>query len=218
MADDKVVQYRELPLSGRLRTADDPAELISSDGKVNIVDFQTLQNIRPKGSHLQGIGGTTKVNTTVLGNPQIKNMFQFRKDSPAESNVLVAARDSNGLNQKVYKNGAAIPSAEDFTATAVFTDTAGYGVPQFSTAPGEKAIHCNGKDTAIWGGSEMKPIGFIDQDPNGTYKNDYTEQVKKALTDSNNIATLHRRSDTADAATMLLLHLDNNVTDSSPTT
>jgi len=215
MADDKVVQYRELPLSGRLRTADDPAELISSDGKVNIVDFQTLQNIRPKGSHKQGIGGTTKVNTTVLANPQVKSMFQFRKDSPAESNVLVSARDSNGLNQKVYRNGTAIPSAGDFTATALFTDSTGYGNPMFSTAPGEKLIYCNGKDTAIWGGSEMKPIGFIDQDPNGTYKYDYTEQVKNSLTDSNNIATLHRRADTVDAATMALWHFDNSPNDAT---
>src|SRR3990172_5771051 len=102
MADDKVVQYRELPLSGRLRTADDPAELISSDGKVNIVDFQTLQNIRSKGSHKQGIGGTNKHNTTVLANPQVKSIFELRKDSPAESNFLVSKRDFNGLNQKLY--------------------------------------------------------------------------------------------------------------------
>lgn len=212
MAD---IQYKEIPLNGRLRTADDPAELLSEGG---IVDCQTVQNMRYTDRHPVAIGGTTKVNTTVLGNPQIKSMFQFRKDSPAESNVLVSARDSNGLNQKVYKNGTAIPSAGDFTATAVFTDSTGYGNPKFSTAPGEKVVYCNGKDTAIWGGAEMKPIGFLDMDPNGTYKYDYTEQVKNSLTDSNNIATLHRRADTVDANTMLLLHLDNNVTDSSPTT
>ena len=212
MADDRIVTYRELPLNGRLRTNDDPAELVSEG---NVVDLSLLQNMRYFDSHLQGIGGTTKINTTVLGNPQIKNMFQFRKDSPAESNVLVAARDSNGLNQKVYRNGTAIPSAGDFTATALFTDSTGYGTPMFSTAPGEKAIYCNGKDTAIWGGSEMKPIGFIDMDPNGTYKYDYTEQVKNSLTDSNNIATLHRRADTVDAATMALWHFDNSPNDAT---
>lgn len=212
---DSPVQYKELTLNGRLRTADDPTELISENG---VIDYQTVQNMRATDRHYQAIGGTTKVNTTVLANPQIKSIFQFRKDDPVENNVLVSARDSNGLNQKVYKNGTAVPSAGDFTATALFTDSTGYGSPAFSTAPGDKLVYCNGKDTAIWGGSEMKPIGFIDMDPNGTYKYDYTEQVKNALTDSNNIATLHRRADTADANTMLLLHFDNNVTDSSTTT
>jgi len=204
-SSDRPIRYRELTLDGRLRTAEAPEELISEGG---IVDFSLLQNLHYTDKHPQGIGGISKINSSALANVQIKSAFQFRKDSPAESNVLVAARDSNGLNQKVYRNGTAIPSAGDFTATALFTDATGYGNPMFSTAPGEKLVYCNGKDTAIWGGSEMRPIGFIDQDPNGTYKYDYTEQVKNALTDSNNIATLHRRTDTADANTLLLLHCD----------
>jgi hypothetical protein len=215
VADNREILYKEIPLNGRLRTADDPAELISEGG---VIDLSVLQNIRSTGGHLRAIGGISKINTTVLGNPQIKAMFQFRKDSPTESNVLVSARDSSGLNQKVYKNGAVVPATGDFTATALFTDATGYGNPAFSSAPGDKMVYCNGKDTAIWGGAEMKPVGFIDMNPNGTYKYDYTEQVKNALTDSNNIVTLHRRTELSDSATMLLLALDNNVYDSSYST
>ena len=209
MAD---MQFRELPLGGRLRTADDPAELISEGG---VVDFQTLQNMRYTDKHPQSIGGITKINTNALSNPQIKSVFQYRKDSPAESNVLVSARDSNGLNQKVYRNGASIPATGDFTTTALFTDAAGYGTPMFSTAPQDKILYCNGKDTAMWGGQEMNPVGFIDMDPNNTYKYDYTTQVTNALTDANNVATLHRRADTIDANTVALFHFDTNLEDAT---
>ena len=40
MADDRLVLYKELTLNGRLRTADDPAELISEGG---VVDYQSAQ-------------------------------------------------------------------------------------------------------------------------------------------------------------------------------
>mgnify|MGYP001564783121 CR=1 FL=1 len=202
---------RELPLNGRMRTADDPATIGPSD-------FATLTNLRYNVNNPKGIGGMTKINTAALGNPQIKNGIHFTRTFPtAESHVLVSARDGSGLNQKVYRNDTAIPSAGAFNATALFADASGYGTGRFSLAP-DGIAYANGKDTALWLGDEANASGFIDYDPNGTYRYDYTEQVKNSLTDSNNIATLHRKGGTSDANTVLLLHFDTDLTDSSPAT
>jgi hypothetical protein len=217
MADGGAQEFfKELTLNGRLRTADDPVELISEGG---IVDFQELKNMRYSDSHPQGIGGCTKINTTALANPKIKNAFHFKKDFPtAESHVLVRALNSSNAAQKVYRQSVAIPGTGDFTSAAAFTDSTGYGTGQFSTAPQDRVVYCNGKDVAIWGGSEIPPLVYLDQAPDGTYKYDYTSQVQNDLTDANNIATIHSVSGALDANTMLLLHLNNNLTDSSPTT
>lgn len=202
---------REIPLNGRLRTADDPATIGPSD-------FAILTNLRYAPNNPKGIGGMTKVNTSALSNPQIKNGIHFTRTFPAaESHVIVSARDSNGLNQKVYRNDTAIPSAGAFNATALFTDNSGYGIGRFSLAP-DGIAYANGKDTALWLGDEANASGFIDYDPNGTYRYDWTDQVSNSLTDSNNIATLHRIAGSIDSSTMLLLSLNNNVTDTSPTT
>ena len=202
---------REIPLNGRLRTADDPATIGPSD-------FAQLTNLRYAGNNPKGVGGMTKINSSALSNPQIKNGIHFTRVFPsAESHVLAAAADNSGLNQKVYRNDTAIPSAGAFSATALFTDSSGYGTPRFSLAP-DGVAYSNGKDTVLWLGDEADASGFIDYDPNGTYRYDWTEQVGNSLTDANNVATLHRVTGSIDSGTMLLLALNNNVTDTSPTT
>lgn len=202
---------REIPLNGRLRTADDPATIGPSD-------FAQLTNLRYAGNNPKGVGGMTKINTSALSNPQIKNGIHFTRTFPStESHVLVAARDGSGLNQKVYRNDTAIPSAGAFTSAALFTDASGYGIGRFSLAP-DGVAYANGKDTALWLGDEANASGFIDYDPNGTYRYDWTEQVSNSLTDSNNVATLHRTTASIDTNTMLLLSFNNNLTDTSPVT
>ena len=202
---------REIPFTGRLRTADDPLNIQPND-------FQQLTNLRYSDTSPVGIGGMTKINTAALANIKIKNGIQFRKDQVSESHVLVQASDSSDTNPRVYRNSTAIPTAGAFNSTALWTDSSGAGIGRFANVPDGKLLYANGVDACIWGGDEMRVAGYQDYHPDGTYKYDYLEQVSNSLADANNVATIHRYVDTIGSATMLLLSLDNNVTDTSPTT
>jgi hypothetical protein len=217
MADpiDKEFTPVNVPLNGRCITAVDPSE-------VGLGNFSEYVNFRPGEKNPEPVRGMTKINTAALANVNATCGIQFRKDSPVtENHVLVHAFDGTGNNGKVYRNSAIVPAQGAFTATPVFTDTDTDGAnvdPRFAIAPGGAAVYCNGSDTVMWYGLEGKIVHFADYDPNGSFNYDYTRQLTNDLTDADNLAVLHTHADTIDEDTMLLLHLDNNVTDSSPTT
>lgn len=152
--------------TGKLRTAADGITLQQGD-------FQVLKNMRYGENYPRSIAGMTKINTTATGEISIKNGFHFNKAN--ESHVLAWA------NGKVYKNDTVIPNAGDFTATAIFTDTAGAGTGRFSLAPDGAMIYCNGKETKIWGGNEFRCARFFVYNSATTYT-DYTEKVLNNLT------------------------------------
>jgi hypothetical protein len=117
----------------------------------------------------------------------------------------------------VWKNDTAIPSAGAFTASSIFTGSTGHGNGRFSVAPNGGLAFCNGVDSVFWGGDEFPSSGFIDF-PTTSQAYDYTDQVTNTQTGTDQLATIHATTSTADAATMLLLHFDTDLTDSSPTT
>jgi hypothetical protein len=161
----------------------------------------------------------TKVNTTALATDrQIRNGMHFTKDFPgSESHVMLWTRDSNGANGQVHVNDTAIPNQGDITAAAVFTDTdtTGTKLGRFSTAPNGGVAYLNGVDTCIWYGDEMKPSAYVDYDPAGSYKYDYTDQILNDLTTSENLATIHSTTTGVDSDTLALLHFDGDLTDSA---
>ncbi len=203
-------QYtREIPLNGRLRAQEDPCTIGASD-------FQVLQNMRYTDTHIKGIGGMTKINTAAVANPQIRSGIFFRKDQVAENFTLIQAYSSATAAPTIYSCTAAPPATGSFASLYVQATAAASA--RFSTAPGDKIVVCDEKEALIYGGTEMKIAGFVDYDPNGTYRYDYTKQVTNSLTDANNVATVHRATAAVDSNTMLLLHFDGTAQDSSPTT
>ena len=154
------IKPREIPLNGRLRTADDPLTIQPND-------FQEQTNLRCGDTSPRGVCGQTKINTTQTpsGYRDIKAAHHFRKDSPGESHVLVQA----GTN--IYRNSNEIPSQGNFTAAELFTGDSGMG--SFSDAPNGMVAYANGVDTCIWGGLEMQIGSFLVWDAEGnTYKQD----------------------------------------------
>ena len=200
---------RELPLNGRLRTQEDPCTIGASD-------FQVLQNMRYTDTHIKGIGGMTKINTAAVANTQIRSGIFFRKDQVAENFTLIQAYSSATAAPTIYSCTAVPPATGSFASLYVQATAAGSA--RFSTTPGDKVACCDGVEALIYGGTEMKVAGFVDYDPNGTYRYDYTKQVTNSLTDANNVATVHRATAAVDSNTMLLLHFDGTAQDSSPTT
>uniref|UniRef100_A0A6H1ZA87 Putative baseplate wedge initiator n=1 Tax=viral metagenome TaxID=1070528 RepID=A0A6H1ZA87_9ZZZZ len=215
MADkDTKLEYKAIPFTGRWRPAEDGTKM--SEG-----DFQTLTNMRYTDTGIKSVRGMGVINSSAISDTYVRPTagFHFRKDQPSESHVLVQQFNAGLTQSYVYDNTTAIPSQGDFTATAVHNDTASASPGAFCSAPDGAVAYCNEKDTSVWTGSEGRLGSFVIGDLVGTVKVDYSKVINNTLSDSSNVATMVRTSTgTADANTMLLLHLENNVTDSSPTT
>jgi len=215
VADDKPLIPVEVALTGKLITGED-ATVISPTGEAN---FQSLKNMRYTDTNPKSIAGMTKINTTALSShPKIRSGIHFKKDQPSENHVLVQAFNSGETESKVFQNTTAIPNTGDFAATALHTDSSGSSVGVFSKALAGNIAYCNGKESLVWGGDEHFSSGFVNYNPDGNLFKDYTTATQNTLTDSQNIATLTTVGSGTPQNTTLLLHLDNNVTDSSPTT
>mgnify|MGYP004417313302 CR=1 FL=1 len=202
---------KEIALNGKLRTADDPTTIGN--------DFQSLINMRYADNNPVGIGGMTKINTTALTTYlKMRSGFHFQKYQPAESHILVQAYNTGLTASQVLQNTTAVPSAGDFSATALWTDSSGAGKGRFSDGPRGTLLYCNGVDTCIWGGDEYEVERFINYHPDGTWTYDYTDAIKNTLTDALNVATLQRTSTAGagnDSDAILLLHSNTDFTDSA---
>ena len=210
MAD--IEKTRVIPLKGRLITASDGTEIGEN--------FKALTNMRYTPTAIEGVNGMTKINAdTIMDATYLKtrNGFHFRKSQPAESHVLVQAYNTDLTASQVLENTTAIPSQGDFAATELHTNS-GAGLSRFSDAPGGHLAHCNSAETMLWGGDEAQVGAFINFAIDNSFWYDYTKAVQNTETDAQNLATLKRVDNTIDSATMLLLSLNNNVTDTSPTT
>jgi len=161
-------QYVNLPLNGKLITAIDGTEL--GEG-----DFQVLKNMRYGVVSPLSISGMTKINSAVINATYLKPRggYHFRKYLPNESHLLVQSWNTGLTAGLVYDNTTAIPTAGDFTAAPLWTDTASSNVGYFSEAPDGCVIYCNGKDSCVWGGNEYRTGGFIIGDLEETIKYDY---------------------------------------------
>ena len=211
MAKDKKLYKHEIPLDGKLITWDDPAKIGSS--------FQTLTNLRYTKTHPKGVGGMTKITSNKINSTyyKVRSGIHYTKDQPSESHILVEAFNTAENASRILRNTTAIPDAGNFSGTSLYTPS-GSSAGRWSVAPDGDVAYCNGEEVCLWGGDEREISGFVNYDPDGSFSYDYTKQVKNTLTDAKNKAILSSTSAGIDANTMLLLHLDNNVTDSSPTT
>jgi hypothetical protein len=207
---------KDMTFTGKLRTDIDP--MLLSPG-----DFRQLVNMRYLEKGVQGVLGMTKINASAAAYTRIDNGFHFRKGTPRatqpmEDHILVQTTNAAGTLSRIVKSDtiANVPLADTFSTILALTDT---GQVRFSDAPNGTMMVMDGHSNYIWGGNEDYCNSFIVFDPDNTYWYDYTNQVNNTLDDAKNLATMHRKSSTGvDAYTMLLLHGDNNITDSSPTT
>jgi hypothetical protein len=191
---------KELAFNGRLRTNVDGASIGPND-------FQVLKNLRYTDTNVRGVQGHTKINTTVLADTAIRNGIHFRKDQPAESHVVVEA------GGYCYDNTTAVPGTGDFGAA--LNTVAGASTGRFAVAPTGMLARCTGNESLLWGGTEYRAAALIDY-PTTNQIYDYGDIINSTLSDADHSATIHGSVvSTVDANTMLLLHFNNNVTDSA---
>ena len=206
--DQSPLKPFDIPLTGKLITTEDP--LLLGEG-----DFRSLINLRYTDKTVKGILGMTPINVTPTTYTRIDNGFHFKKDQPTESHIL--CQTTSGVNSKIIKsnNMASVPSQDTFSD---FLTLSNNDLTFFANVPDGAMMVMPGTGNYIWGGDHSRIAQFVNFSPDDSFSYDYTQQVSNTLTDSQNIATLHTVSATLDANVMLLLHGDNNITDSSPTT
>jgi len=197
---------KEIPLTGKLITNEDPA--------IIGVNFRQLTNMRYTRTNPKGIGGYSKINSTALAYPKVRSGIHFRKEQPSESHLVVEAYNSGETASEIYQNTTAIPDTGDFSAS-IYTPSTSAGRGRWSLAPDGYIAYANGEETCVWGGNESQVGGFINYDPSDDFFRDYTDQVSTTKsTGAENIATLERVAEIT-TNNILLLHLENNDTDSS---
>lgn len=203
---DKKLQIKEIPLTGKLVTSEDPS-LIG-------VNFQKITNTRYTRTSIKGIGGHSKINTTVIPNPKVRTGIFFDKED--EAHTIVESFNSGLTASKIYENTTAIPGTGDFTATELYTPLTGTG--RFSHAPNGYLAYANGKETCLYGGDESDIGGFINYDPADTFNKDQTNQVTDSVTSGTAHTATLTRVTRSTADDVLLMHLDGDDTDSSSST
>jgi hypothetical protein len=186
---DKRTKSKNIPFSGRL---------ITSNATAIGENYRDLKNLEYTDTHLKGVAGMTKINSSVMNATYLKarNAFHFDKKQPAESHVLAQAYNTGLTASQVLENTAAIPSAGNFSATALYTDSSGAGTGRFSIAPDGQVLYANGVDTCIWGGNETK-VGAVIQTTVAlaaaisvaTSPKDYTDQMNNTKSDAANVMT-----------------------------
>ena len=203
---DNPLKIKDIALSGKLITS--VTDIAVSE------NFKQLKNMRYTEVNPETIGGMSKINTTALTTYlKTRSGFHFKKED--ESHVLVQAYNSGETASQVIENTTDIPDVGDFSGTVVHTDT-GTGLGRFSNTPTGEMAYCNGNESLIWSGDELTCSGFHVFDPDGTFSYNYTEKIQNSLT--TDIANVAVSPSGLDSNVVLLTSLDNNVTDTSPTT
>ena len=152
-----VDSHKDIPLTGKLITAD-PATIGTN--------FQTLTNMEYTDTHIRAIQGMTKINATAIPTYlKTRNAFQYRKESPQESHLLIHGYNAGETASRVLQNINAIPGTGNFETDALWTDSSGAGRGIFSKAPNGQMAYCNGVDTCLWAGDEdevaFNPAGWF---------------------------------------------------------
>ena len=185
-------------------------------------NYSVLTNMRYADGHPEGVLGMTEINTSVMDATYFKtrSAFHFKKSQPTESHLLVQAYNSGLAVSHVLQNTTTIPEVGAFETDDLWTDSAGSSVGQFSDVPNGQVAYCNGVDSCIWGGDEIRCARFLNFDSAKTFLYDFTDQVSNEKTTEYATMTADNISvggggSGNDTDVALLLHLDNNVTDSS---
>jgi hypothetical protein len=211
-AQDTVI-FKELPLTGKLVTAEDPITIGDN--------FQQLTNMRYRRSNPVSISGMSEINTTAVTSvEEMTNGYHFIKHQPAESHVLIQGRDDSDANPIIFQNTTAIPSQGDMsggaTPTALYTEDTSAGMARFSSAPGGNVVICDSVDCLIWGGDEAQIGAFITSTATigttVTNPRDYTDEVKNTLTASTERAVI---GGGCDSDIIALYHFDSTDADNN---
>lgn len=205
MAKDKKIEVKQIPLTGKLITSVDPSTIGEN--------FQSLKNLRYADTHLRGIQGMSKINSTVMPSSYTKPVsgIYYKKNLPVANGIIglqpeshVLLQSSDGSNTAILQNTTAPPSTGDFSATVV-ADASGASVGRFSKAPGDNVVYCNKVESKIWGGDETNVGVVFNTDLDGvTFINDHTDALINSKSVSPDVMSILQDTSTAN---QVVLHI-----------
>ena len=198
-----------LPLTGKLRTDVDPL-LLGKD------DFSELKNLRYTNTGVCGTSGMTAVNETATSPTSIKNGIHFKKDAPGESHIVLHVTDGD-TSTVTIKSTPTIPSVGDDTEFTDLISLSDDGTLDLTEAPDSTLFMMNGVDGLCWSGDEFRCGRYVVHDTEGNFWYDYTEFVTEDRDASDSVAALSHSEGGIDSYTELLLHFDDDLSDSSST-
>ncbi len=207
--------------SGEWRPDQDPLVIAPED-------YSELQNYEyrdPIG--LLGVPGYTKINTTgatVTPGTYYKGRsgIQLRTPHTVPSYVLVQALNAAGTASAVLENRTAIPDQGNFESSVLHEDDANAGLGRFAHWPQGHIAYCNGVESMLYPGDEMRCSAFIvsasETGAAVTGGIDYSEEVQNTLQAADQAAMIGGEND---AYAKLLMHFDEadggtDFDDSSP--
>lgn len=204
MATETKKQRKQFAFTGEWVSEVDP--LLIGDQ-----NFAKLENCRYSDVGVEGVLGYTKITSGVIETTFFKGRSGIQLLSPysGQNRVLVQAENSALTSSSVFENLGVVPAASNFTGTPVHADIASAGLGRFSKWPGGHIAYCNGNESRIWAGDEMRCAGFINYAPNDDFKYNYTDVVQNLEDDAVNVATMHRVTESIDTNTMALYHMEN---------
>jgi len=154
-----------IPFDGEWMPDSDPIE-------IGAKNYKTLQNYRYAGDkiiHLESVLGYSKITTNVLPTNyrNIRNGHQLRTEYATTSyNLVYSSYASN--KGRIFTCITAPPTIHEggdwvgtSNATVLHEDAAVDLEGRFSDAPGSQVAYCNGKESCIWAGDEMRCAGFF---------------------------------------------------------
>lgn len=204
MARPEVNTY-QVPFTGKL--------INSVDGLLIGKNYKSLINLRYTDTNIRAVLGMTKINSTPITNTGITNGYHYIK--PGESHVIVQGKYAT--DSSLYESTDSVPSTGTFSELHI--EAASSDIAYFSSSPHGELIACNSLESHIWPGDTAQCAGFILTNVTSTFYYEYTDEVSNEFKDAENIAVFgNGLGASIDSSTMLLLHLDNDVTDSSPNT
>jgi hypothetical protein len=188
-AQDIPWQDAQYPFDGEWMPDVDPALI----GPRN---FANLVNLRYNDRSIEGVNGYTLVNedTALSTYTKIRDGHQLRSDKTQKSYILASAHDDSNPG-RVYIHTSAFAAKGDFvTAENIdpsgkpsskvpyITDSSASLIPQFSNAPQNSVVYCNGEDTKIFSGYEHRiAAAFLCNTPDGQGIIDSTEDINNKL-------------------------------------
>jgi len=152
---EPAIPRKQLLFTGEWDPSEDPLKL----GEQN---YAVLENLRYRDVGLEGVSGYTKINTTALAT-YLKGRSGIQLQSPYanKSHVLIQAENAGETASQVLENRTAVPDQGDFESAPLHTDASGAGQGRFAAWPEGHVAYCNGKESCIYAGDEIRCAGFF---------------------------------------------------------
>jgi len=146
------IKFREIPLTGRVITSVDSTQI--SKPEVNFTNFSELKNLRYNDSGIEAVKGMSPITNSNLAGV-LKSGFFYNKLSDFNPESFVYAQTNYAGSALLYFSAVEPFTTDTFTTVTDYVITTGAGTGVFANAPQSQMIYCNGKESLIYGGTEM---------------------------------------------------------------